>query len=484
MPLLRSTWSPSKQLPIEASADLSYENNNDTPGKRRRPVTVGTMRLESNGKTTKSGPILSANPTSCFIVSIWLGSNKLATEVLIDSGASACFIDKSFAKQNKITLVQKSKAIPVEAIDGRPLSSGDIIEETTPLATSIENHTNRISYNIIHSPSTLVILDLSWLERFNPNIDWSNRNIIFPPTPPPQSLRYKPPEENKLKKPLFIGARAFIRAAKGRSTFLIYATPIADETRSMSALPEQYKTYQDVFKKKNTDILPQHRPYECAINIEDNAQVPFGPIYNLSQDELAILKEYIDENLAKGFIRHSKSPAGTPILFVKKKDESLQICVDYRGLNKVTIKNRYPLLLISGLLNQLGQTKIYIKIDLRGAYNLVRVIERDEWKTAFRTRYGHFEYLVMPFGLTNALAIFQHLMNDIFREFLDNFVVCYLDDILIYSKDIKQHEEHVQLVPNKLRSANLYAKLKKCNFHQSQVEFLGYIVSCDGISMD
>ena len=139
----------------------------------------------------------------------------------------------------------------------------------------------------------------------------------------------------------------------------------------MFAVLEQYKSYQDVFEKKKADILPQHRPYDCAIDIEDVAQVPFGPIYNLSQDELATLKEYIDENLAKGFIRHSKSPAGAPILFVKKKDGSLQMCVDYRGLNKVTIKNRYPLPLVFGLLNQLGQAKIYTKIDLQGAYNLV-----------------------------------------------------------------------------------------------------------------
>ena len=151
----------------------------------------------------------------------------------------------------------------------------------------------------------------------------------------------------------------------------------------MSALPEQYKSYQDVFEKKKADILPLHRLYDCAINIEDGAQVPFGPIYNLSQDELATLKEYIDENLAKGFIRHSKSLASASIIFVKKKDGSLRMCVDYRGLNKITIKNRYPLPLIFGLLNQLGQAKIYTKIDLRGAYKLVRVKEGDEWKTAF-----------------------------------------------------------------------------------------------------
>ena len=131
----------------------------------------------------------------------------------------------------------------------------------------------------------------------------------------------------------------------------------------MSVPPEQYKSYQDVFKKKNADILPQHRLYDCTIDIEDGAQVPFGSIYNLFKDEFATLKEYMDENLEKGFIRHSKSSIGAPILFVKKKDGFLQMCVNDRGLNKVTIKNQYPLPLISGL-NQLDQTKIYTKIDL------------------------------------------------------------------------------------------------------------------------
>jgi hypothetical protein len=160
------------------------------------------------------------------------------------------------------------------------------------------------------------------------------------------------------------------------------------------------------------------------------------------------------------------------------------MCVDYRGLNKVTIKNRYPLPLISGLLDQLGQAKIYTKLDLRGAYNLVRIKEGDEWKTTFRTRYGHFEYNVMPFGLTNAPAVFQHLMNDVFREFLDDFVVCYLDDILVFSQNEEEHIHHVWLVLEKLRTAGLYAKLEKCVFHQPQVEFLGYIISGEGLSMD
>ena len=169
---------------------------------------------------------------------------------------------------------------------------------------------------------------------------------------------------------------------------------------------------------------------------------------------------------------------------MKKKDGSLRMCVDYCVLNKITVNNQYPLLLILGLFDQLSQAKIYTKNDLQEAYNLVRIKVGDKWKTAFRTRYGYFEYNVMPFSLTNAPTIFQHLMNDVFHEFLDHFVVIYLDDILVFSKNEKDHENHVRLVLEKLCSVGLYAKLEKCIFHQPQVEFLGYIISGEGLSMD
>jgi len=273
-----------------------------------------------------------------------------------------------------------------------------------------------------------------------------------------------------------------MRAAKNGNMFAIYAILTSQHVQEPTKLLAEYEEYRNVFEKKNADTLPQHRPYDCGIELQEGAQPPFGPIYSLSQNELAALQDYLDENLVKNFIRHSKSHAGAPILFVKKKDGSLRMCVDYCGLNKVTIKNQYPLPLISGLLNQLGQAKIHTKIDLRGMYNLVRIKEGDEWKTTFRTRYGHFEYNVMPFGLTNAPAIFQHLMNDVFREFLDDFVVCYLDDILVFSKNEEEHINHVRLVLEKLRTTGLYAKLEKCVFHQPQVEFLGYIISGEGLS--
>jgi hypothetical protein len=155
-------------------------------------------------------------------------------------------------------------------------------------------------------------------------------------------------------------------------------------------------------------MLLQQHPYDCTIDLQEGTQPPFGLIYNLSQNELVALQDYLDENLAKNLIRHSKSPTGAPILFVKKKDGSLRMCVGYCGFNKITIKNRYPLPLISGLLSQLGETKVYTKIDFRGAYNLVRIKGGDEWKTVFQTRYGHFEYNVLRFSLINASIIFQH----------------------------------------------------------------------------
>ena len=271
--------------------------------------------------------------------------------------------------------------------------------------------------------------------------------------------------------------------------FAIYDLPIDEDTKEAEdkedeRLPKKYIEFKDVFDKKLADILPQHRHYDCPIDLQEGEYPPFGPIYSLSQPELQALKLYIEENLNKGFIRHSKSPAGAPILFVKKKDGSLRLCVDYRGLNKVTIRNRYPLPLIGQLLDQLAEAMVFTKIDLRGAYNLVRIRAGDEWKTAFRTRYGHFEYSVMPFGLTNAPGVFQHMMNDIFREYLDQFVVIYLDDVLIFSKNQEEHNKHVTLVLKRLREVGLFAKLEKCEFDKDSVEFLGYIISQNGLGMD
>ncbi len=194
--------------------------------------------------------------------------------------------------------------------------------------------------------------------------------------------------------------------------------------------------------------------------------------------ELETLKVYIENNLASGFIRPSKSPAGAPILFDKKPDGSLRLCMYYQSLNNLTIKNRHLLSLVGELLDWLGRAQRFTQLDLTNAYYQMRIKEGDKWKTAFRTRYGHFEYQVMPFGLTNTPATFQGYINKILAEKFDVFVIVYLDDILIYTEN--EGEEHVQAVRwvlDPLRKYSLYVKLKKCRFYQDEMRFLGYIVS-------
>ena len=186
----------------------------------------------------------------------------------------------------------------------------------------------------------------------------------------------------------------------------------------------------------------------------------------------------------KGFIRLNTSPWGTPVLFAKKKDKTLRLCIDYQQLNRATIENRYPLPRIDDLFDQLRGARIYSKIDLCTGYHQLRVKEAYIPKIAFRTRYGYFEFIVMPFGLKNALAAFMDLMHRVFQPNLDRFVVVFVDDILIYSKYEEDHEGHLRIVLQTLKGHQLYAKFSKCEFWLTKVRFLVHVVSASGVSME
>ena len=260
---------------------------------------------------------------------------------------------------------------------------------------------------------------------------------------------------------------------------------VVDANRPPTVFPGKYSEFAAVCEKKSVDSLPPHRPYDFSIDLQPGKQPPYGPIYSLTEAELCALRHYIDDNLAKGFIRHSKSPASAPILFTEKKsDKSLRLCVDYRGLNNVTVRNRYPLPLPQEIFSRLRSANFFTKLDLPNAFNLLRVKEGDEWKTAFRTRLGHFEYLVMPFGHCNSPGTFQHFINDILRPYLDTFVIVYLDDIVIYSASREEHTQHVKTVLRCLLENNLSIKLEKCSFDTQQIKFLGFVISPSGITMD
>lgn len=189
------------------------------------------------------------------------------------------------------------------------------------------------------------------------------------------------------------------------------------------------------------------------------------------------MESYLSESLAADLIRPSSSPAGAGFFFIKKKDGLLRPCIDYWGLNDITIKNRYPLPLMSSAFEVLQGAKYFTKLDLRNAYHLVRIRKGDEWKTAFNTPTGHFEYRVLPFGLTNAPTVFQALINDVLRDMINQFVFVYLDDILIFSRSLQVHIQHVRQVLQRLLENQLYAKAEKCSFHKPSVPFLGHIIS-------
>jgi len=245
--------------------------------------------------------------------------------------------------------------------------------------------------------------------------------------------------------------------------------------------PKLHSTFK---KPKGKSSLPQRTDFDAPIPLQEGKHPRFGPIYSTTSKEEETLDEYLQENLANGFIQPSNSPAGHPILFVPKKDGTLRICVDYRTLNDITIKNRGPLPLINDIFDMLQGAKVFTTLDLITGYHHVRIKRGDEWKTAFRCKRGLFEYTVMPMGLTNAPAIFQNFMNHVLRRFIGKTCAVYLDDIIIFSKDPAEHQQHVIEILEELQKNGLYVKGKKSEFAVTEVPFLGAIVTPEGIKMD
>ena len=313
-----------------------------------------------------------------------------------------------------------------------------------------------------------IILGMLWLRIHNLTVNWQTRILKFPN----YSHGTKKGDRLSLKVPI---VKAIWVRPQGR---ILAGTSME--------LPSEYQDFENLFKeKKGEAVLPEHKPWDHEIPIEDDkTSNHYGGLIPLSKKEEDFLKDYIEKHLAKGFIRPSKSSIVYGVLFAPKKDGSLRPCIDYRKLNAITKKNRYPLPRIDELQDRLIGAKWFTAIDIRDAYYRIRMKEGEEWKTAFRIRWGHYEYQVMPFGLTNALASFQELINDTLREYLDTFVLAYLDDIFIFSTDYKQHVQYVRMVLQKLREKDLPVKLSKCEFHKHSIGFLGYIVLDQGLKPD
>lgn len=360
--------------------------------------------------------------------------------------------------------------------DGKLINTDVVLRDCTIILQD-----KPFSIDLMHIPlgSFDAVIGMDWLSRHHARILCDEKTIHIP-LHDETLIVYG--DLNKTR----YGIISYIRVVKymneGCQAFMVHVTEDKSKERRLEDVPV-VSEFPEVFPE-DLPGLPPERQVEFQIELVPGAAPVAKAPYRLAPSELKELSEQLKEFSDKGFIRPSSLPWGAPFLFVKKKDGLFRMCIDYRELNKLTVKNRYPLPRIDDLFDQLQGSSVYSKINLRSGYHQLRVREEDILKTAFRTRYGHFEFRITPFGLTNAPAVFMDLMNRVCKPYLDKFLIVFIDDILIYSRDEKEHTEHLRTILELLKKERLYAKFPKCDFWIHTVQFLGHIVNSQGIHVD
>ena len=401
--------------------------------------------------------------------------NGRSAYVLFDTGASCSFVSSSYMNREGLEANGEAR-LAVKIPSGRVVDCDKVLSGNTVTICRVDFPIDLVVFDLEDFD---IIIGLDWLKKFRGQILCAEEKVVLR-GPGKQRVSYKVVDENPGMK--IVSLMSMIREAEaGESVYLCFVQDLSREGAVMEEIPV-VNEFPDVFREDFG--MPPIREIDFTVTLKPGT----GPIakapYRMAPAEMKELKSQLDELMAKGYIRPSVSPWGAPVLFVKKKDGSMRLCIDYRELNNVTVKNRYPLPRIDDLFDQLKGAGAYSKIDLRSGYHQLRVANEDIEKTAFRTRYGHYEFIVMPFGLTNAPAVFMDLMNRVFSPYLDRFVVVFIDDILVYSKNEEEHEEHLRIVLETLREKQLYAKFSKCEFWLKKVAFLGHIISEEGLAVD
>ncbi|XP_052734270.1 uncharacterized protein LOC128196752 [Vigna angularis] len=446
---------------VEGSRSQAQKTGLPPPRGGDRPQAVGRVYAMTGSEAVNSGNLIISN---CLLFGV-------TCVVLFDSGATHSFISEACVEK---------LSMPIEELDfdlvvSTPASG---LVKTSSMCVRcpivVEGHQFKVNLICLPLQGLEVILGMDWLSTNRILIDCGSKKLLFP-----DKDKFMPLSIGVLRQDLLEGASCFLVLSHIEATQVSHHAAQESQSENLAVVND----FLDVFPEE-VPGLPPPREVEFSIDLVSGA----GPVsiapYRMAPAELVELKKQIEDLLEKQFIRPSASPWGAPVLLVKKKDGGSRLCVDYRQLNKLTIKNKYPLPRIDDLMDQLHGATVFSKIDLRSGYHQILVKADDVQKTAFRSRYGHYEYVVMPFGVTNAPAIFMDYMNRIFRPFLDKFVVVFIDDILVYSKTREEHEDHLRAVLEVLRERRLYAKLSKCEFWMEEVLFLGHVISAGEISVD
>ncbi|GJT21774.1 putative reverse transcriptase domain-containing protein [Tanacetum coccineum] len=423
------------------------------------------------------------NPDANVVTGTFLLNSHYAS-ILFDTGADRSFISTAFSSLINIAPTSLENFYDVELADGKLVQIDTIIRGCT---LNFLDHPFNIDLMPVELGSFDVIIGMDWLRKYHAVIVCDEKLVQVPYGN--ETLTFCGDESSNGRESrltVISCSKAQEYMAKGCQVFLAQISVRKKEDKSERKQIEDVPIVRDFPEVFPEDLpgLPPARPVEFQIDLIPGAAPVARAPYRLAPSEMKELSEQLQELSDKGFIRPSSSPWGAPVLFVKKKDGSFRMCIDYRELNKLTVKNRYPLPRIDDLFDQLQGSSIYSKIDLRSGYHQLRVREQDVPKTAFRTRYGHYEFQVMPFGLTNAPAVFMDLMNRVCKPYLDKFVIVFIDDILIYSKDEREHEEHLKAILELLKKEKLYAKFSKCEFWIPKVQFLGHVIDSRGIHVD
>ena len=436
-----------------------------------------------------------------FITTVLL-NQETSIPALIDTGCLA------YGLINE-RLVQKLQ-LPRISIQPRAIQSVDKvtaaqIHQVTHVTMDISGYKKDVHFYIVpRIEEYQLILGRPWTIQEKVIIDDSRDRLMIQGTLEVPNESRQPYKQQDYK-PISANGFTLLTQGKQRQKVQVFTASIKDIEKALSKfnqaptdptdrlpdwIPEECRM---VFDKTESNRLPPHRPdVDHAITLEKNSstgitpQAPWGPLYNMSREELLVLRKTLTDYLSKGFIRVSSSPAAAPVLFVKKPGGGLRFCCDYRALNKITRKDRYPLPLIHETLNQISKAKWFTKLDVVSAFHRIRIKEGDEWLTAFRTRFGLYEWLVTPFGLANAPSTFQRYINWTLREFLDDFVSAYVDDVLIFTDGTKsEHRKQVLQVLQKLQDAGLQLDIDKCEFEVQSTKYLGFIIDAEeGIKMD
>jgi hypothetical protein len=407
-------------------------------------VRQGRVNFTTLAELPEGAPIM----TGTFSI------NYTPVIILFDSGATHSFISDKCVAQVGLDSCQTKGSYMISTPGGK-INSNQLIRY---VPIQLGNKVIKTDLVLLSLEGMDIILGMDWMTKHKVMLDISSRVIEIDSPYEGATTLYLPQQE-------------YFHSC-------VYAT-IDINLEDIPIVCE----YPDVFSD-DLPGMPLDRDIEFIIELQPGTAPISKRSYRMPPNELAELKIQLQDLLDKGFIRPSASPWGCPALFVKKKDNSLRLCVDYRPLNAVTIKNKYPLPCIDILFDQLAGAKVFSKIDLRSGYHQIKIKPSDVPKIAFLTRYGLYEYLVISFELTNAPVYFMYLMYSVFMPKLDKFVVVFIDDILIYSKTEEDHADHLRVVLQRLRDHRLYAKFSKCEFWLDSVKFLGYTISNEGISVD